>query len=200
MDLPIRHQIIAATNNAHKLSEIRPLLEPDFRILSLQEVGWHGDLPEDHETLEENSLQKAETIYARFNLPCFADDTGLEVEALNGEPGVYSARYAGEQRSSADNIALLLKALSGISNRKARFRTIIALVGDNGTYTFEGVVHGRITTEPQGASGFGYDPVFVPDGFSKTMAEMTLEETNAISHRGHAVRKLVSFLKSGPGS
>lgn len=180
----------------HKLSEIRPLLEPDFRVLSLQEIGWHEELPETHETLEENSLQKAQVIYEHFKLPCFADDTGLEVDALNGAPGVYSARYAGEQRSSEDNIALLLKNLGGISHRNARFRTVIALVGDKGTHTFEGIVHGTITVDRKGTSGFGYDPVFVPEGFPKTMAEMTLEEKNAISHRGRAVRKLVSFLKS----
>lgn len=200
LDLPTKKEailrLVAATNNLHKLSEIRPLLEPDFRILSLQEVGWHDDLPETHETLEENSLQKAQVIYEHFKLPCFADDTGLEVEALDGAPGVYSARYAGDQRSSEDNITLLLKNLSDTSRRKARFRTIIALVGDNATHTFEGAVHGSITMERKGVLGFGYDPVFLPDGFSKTMAEMTLEEKNAISHRGQAVRKLVSFLRS----
>lgn len=195
MGKPIGHQIVAATNNQHKLSEIRPLLEPDFRILSLEEIGCHDELPETRDTLEGNSLQKAEYIFDQFHLPCIADDTGLEVNALNGEPGVYSARYAGPQRNSNDNIALLLKKLAGAEDRRGRFRTIITLIGSRGIQRFEGIVTGIILEEKRGASGFGYDPVFQPDGYQHTLAEMTLEEKNGISHRGQAIRKLVEYLR-----
>jgi XTP/dITP diphosphohydrolase len=191
----IEHQIVAATNNAHKLSEIRPLIEPDFRILSLDDIGCRQELPETHETLEENSLEKAAYVLEGFQLPCFADDTGLEVEALNGAPGVYSARYAGEQRNSEDNMTLLLKNLSGRSDRKARFRTVITLLGIEGIQRFEGVINGTILPARRGTAGFGYDPVFQPDGFDKSMAEMSMAEKNAISHRGQAIRKLVNFLR-----
>lgn len=187
---------VAASNNQHKLSEIRPLLEPDFRILSLEDIGCHQELPETGYTLEDNSLQKAQYVFDHFKLPCFADDTGLEVESLNGEPGVYSARYAGEQRNSEDNIALLLRSLSGKQNRRARFRTVITLVGLRDVQRFEGIINGTILEFKRGTGGFGYDPVFQPDGSSKTMAEMTVDEKNAISHRGEAVKKLVAYLKS----
>ena len=198
MERHINHRIVAATNNQHKLSEIRPLLEPDFRILSLSDIGCSQDLPETHYTLEENSLEKAAYVFDRFHLPCFADDTGLEVQALNGAPGVFSARYAGEQKSSEDNIMLLLKNLSGSRNRKARFRTVITLLGFDGVQRFEGTVSGVILAERKGMAGFGYDPVFQPDGFTRSMAEMTLAEKNAISHRGQAVRQLVNYLKTLP--
>ncbi|MGC1244532.1 MAG: non-canonical purine NTP diphosphatase [Chryseosolibacter sp.] len=194
MDQPI--QIVAATNNQHKISEIRPLIEPDFRILCLDEIGCTEELPETASTLEGNSFQKAEYVHARFHLPCFADDTGLEVDALNDAPGVFSARYAGEQKNSQDNIALLLKNLSGNPNRKARFRTVITLIGLGSTKTFEGIVHGSILETGRGAAGFGYDPVFQPQGYTKTMAEMTLAEKNLISHRAIAVKKLVAYLKN----
>lgn len=176
------------------------MIGPDFRILSLDEIGCKDELPETQSTLEGNSLQKAAYIFDHFHLPCFADDTGLEVEALNGAPGVYSARYAGEQKNSEDNISLLLKNLSGKENRKARFRTVITLLGLNGIKTFEGVVTGTILTDRRGAGGFGYDPVFLPDGSRKTMAELTLSEKNQISHRGMAVRKLVEYLKQYSGN
>ena len=176
------------------------MLEPDFRILSLAEIGCHDELPETRDTLEGNSLQKAEFVYRRFGLPCVADDTGLEVEALNGEPGVYSARYAGDQRSTDDNIALLLARLAAHPNRKARFRTIITLIGSAGIHTFEGVVNGVILAETRGSSGFGYDPVFLPAGHQRTLAEMTLDEKNQISHRGHAIKKLVDYLQSQKGA
>ena len=192
--------LVAASNNQHKLSEIRPLLEPDFRILSLADIGCHEELPETGNTLEANSLEKAKYIYDRFNLPCFADDTGLEVDALNGEPGVYSARYAGEQRSSEENISLLLSKLSGKENRKARFRTVITLLAPDGVHSFEGVVHGTITESRKGTGGFGYDAVFQPKGSTKTMAELTLKEKNAISHRGKAVKELVNYLKNAAGA
>ena len=190
------NQIVAATNNEHKISEIRPLVEPDFRILSLQEIGCFDELPETQQTLEGNSLQKASYVYERFRIPCFADDTGLEVEALDGAPGVFSARYAGEQKNSEDNVALLLRNLAGKHNRKARFRTVITFIGLEGIRTFEGTLNGIILEQGRGSSGFGYDPVFLPDGFTNTLAEMTLKEKNRISHRGRATRELVAFLKS----
>jgi len=172
------------------------LIKSDFRILSLADIGCHEDLPETGDTLEGNSLQKATYVYDRFHLPCFADDTGLEVEALQGAPGVFSARYAGERKDSEDNINLLLKNLSGTLNRKAHFRTVITLAGFHRIQYFEGIIRGSILEERRGTGGFGYDPVFQPQGFTRTMAEMTLEEKNAISHRGQAVRKLVSFLSN----
>lgn len=196
MDRPTIHQIVAATNNQHKISEIRPLIEPDFRVLSLDEIGCREELPETANTLEGNSLQKAAFVYQHFHLPCFADDTGLEVDALNGAPGVYSARYAGDHKDSNDNIALLLKNLDGNPNRRARFRTVITLIGLDGIKRFEGVVNGVILEGKRGSAGFGYDPVFQPDGYTKTMAEMTLAEKNLISHRGLAVKQLVEYLRN----
>jgi XTP/dITP diphosphohydrolase len=185
-----------ASNNSHKLCEIRPLLEPDFSILSLAEIGCFEELPETQDTIEGNSRQKAEYVFDRFKIPCFADDTGLEVEALDNAPGVYSARYAGEQKSSSDNIDLLLKNLGEKSNRKARFRTVITLAGLQGIHHFEGVVDGTIIHSRKGTDGFGYDPVFQPAGFNKTFAEMTVEEKNVISHRARATQKLIAFLKN----
>lgn len=195
MEALTNQQIVAATNNPHKLSEIRPLLEPDFRILSLNDIGCQEELPETQNTLEGNSLQKAAFIFERYHLTCFADDTGLEVDALHGEPGVYSARYAGEQKSSDLNIALLLQNLRDVEDRRARFRTIITLLGPDGARIFEGAIHGTILRERRGGQGFGYDPVFQPDGYKKTLAEMTLEEKNQISHRAKAVQKLVDYLR-----
>ena len=191
-----QRQLVAATNNQHKLSEIRPLIEPDFRILSLEDIGCTDELPETMNTLEGNSMQKASWVFERSHLPCFADDTGLEVDALNGAPGVYSARYAGEQRSNEDNINLLLKELEDKRDRHARFRTIITLIGKNEYQVFEGIVRGIILHKRSGAGGFGYDPVFQPEGFSKTLAQMSMEEKNSISHRGQAIRKLVEYLKA----
>ncbi|MBL7859147.1 MAG: non-canonical purine NTP diphosphatase [Cyclobacteriaceae bacterium] len=193
--VPHPHRKVAATNNLHKLKEIRPLLEPDFQILSLQEIGCHEELPETQDTIEGNSLQKAMYVFENYHYACFADDTGLEVEALHGAPGVYSARYAGEQRNSKDNITLLLKNLEHHSNRSARFKTVISLVGPEGIQTFEGIVKGTILTEERGTLGFGYDPVFQPEGYSKTFAEMSLEEKNQLSHRAIAMQQLVKFLK-----
>lgn len=194
-DHPHKQQLAAATNNQHKLSEIRLLIEPDFRILSLDDIGCTEELPETKDTLEGNSLQKAAYVFDRYHLRCFADDTGLEVETLNGAPGVYSARYAGAQRNSEDNIDLLLKKLSGKKNRKARFRTVITLIGPDEHQVFEGVVSGTILEKRSGTAGFGYDPVFQPEGFTRTMAEMSMDEKNRISHRGLAVNKLVTYLK-----
>jgi XTP/dITP diphosphohydrolase len=195
LDKRLSHQLVAATNNQHKLSEIRPLIEPDFRILSLEEIGCFEELPETQNSLEANSLQKASHVYTHYHLPCFADDTGLEVESLNGDPGVFSARYAGPQRSSTDNINLLLNNLKGVVNRKAQFRTIITLIGLNGTQYFEGTIKGIILEEPRGSGGFGYDPIFQPEGYSISLAQMSLEDKNKISHRGLAVQKLIGFLK-----
>ncbi|MFZ6011821.1 MAG: non-canonical purine NTP diphosphatase [Bacteroidota bacterium] len=192
---PTTLQLVAATNNLHKISEIRPMLEPDFRILTLSDIGCSEDLREDHDTLQANALQKAEFVYRQFQVPCFADDSGLEVVALDNAPGVYSARYAGEQKNSDDNIDLLLKNLQGESNRAAQFRTVIALVGFHGTHLFEGFIKGKIIHERRGAEGFGYDPIFLPDGFNRTFAEMNTAEKNTLSHRAMAIQKLVDFLK-----
>ena len=185
-----------ATNNRHKLEEIQDVIGADVDLVSLSDIGCFEELPETQPTLEGNSLQKAEHVFQNYKVPCFADDTGLEVEALNGEPGVYSARYAGEHKNSDDNIDLLLKKLENISNRKARFRTVITLVGfHEQPVTFEGIVDGAIINERRGSSGFGYDPVFIPEGYTKTFAEMTLQEKSMLSHRAIALRKLETFLK-----
>jgi XTP/dITP diphosphohydrolase len=185
-----------ATNNQHKIEEVRALLSPDFPLVGLDEIGCYEDLPETQATLEGNSLQKAEFVFNNFKVSCFADDTGLEVTSLNGDPGVYSARYAGPQRNSTENINLLLKNLQGIANREARFRTVITLITPAVTKQFEGIVEGYIIDELRGSSGFGYDPVFIPKGFDKTLAEMTLAEKNLISHRALALQKLVGYLKA----
>lgn len=184
-----------ATNNKHKLEEVKPVVEHHFEIVSLAEINCYEELPETRDTLEGNSLQKAEHVLQHYHIPCFADDTGLEVEALQGAPGVYSARYAGPQRSNEDNIALLLKNLANAKNRRARFRTVITLAGlTPQPVFFEGIVEGSILTEPRGSAGFGYDPVFQPDGYTRTFAEMTLPEKNHLSHRAIAVRKLSDYL------
>ena len=183
-----------ATNNIHKLKEVQEVVGDSFQIESMRSLGINEDIPEDQQTLEGNALQKARFLYDRTGESCFADDTGLEVDALNGAPGVYSARYAGDAKNSFDNMALLLKNMSGKQNRKARFRTVIALILDGKEYLFEGIVNGTITEEPRGTAGFGYDPLFVPDGYSTTFAEMDSEAKNAISHRGRAVEKLAAFL------
>lgn len=190
-----------ATNNAHKIDEVRAALNNRFSISTLTEIHCNQELPETSTTLEGNSLQKALFVWDHFHIPCFADDTGLEVEALNNEPGVYSARYAGPQRKSDDNITLLLKNLSGKSNRRARFRTVFTLVGiEDNPLTFEGIVEGEIISERRGSAGFGYDPVFRPDGFDTTFAEMTMEQKNQVSHRSRALQKLASYLLSSQAS
>lgn len=184
-----------ATNNEHKLREVRELLGDVYHILNLNDIGCKVELPEEQTTLEGNSLQKAKYVSDNFNIDCFADDTGLEVDALEGAPGVYSARYAGEGRNSDDNIELLLKNLKGNPNRRARFRTVVTLIMDHEIHQFEGVVNGDILKNRRGVQGFGYDPIFLPTGHSKSMAELTSDEKNSISHRGIAIRKLVKFLK-----
>lgn len=183
-----------ATNNIYKLKEVQEVVGDSFQIESMRSLGINEDIPEDQQTLEGNALQKARFLYDRTGESCFADDTGLEVDALNGAPGVYSARYAGDAKNSFDNMALLLKNMSGKQNRKARFRTVIALILNGKEYLFEGIVNGTIAEEPRGKAGFGYDPLFVPDGYSTTFAEMDSEAKNAISHRGRAVEKLAAFL------
>lgn len=191
-------ELCFATNNIHKIEEVRQIVKPDFLILSLRDIGCFDELSETGQTLEANSLQKAGYIVHKYNIPCFADDSGLEVEALNGEPGVFSARYAGEQKNDQDNISLLLKKLNGIHNRKARFRTVITLADKKGFKNFEGVISGAILNEPRGRGGFGYDPVFLPEGYHLTFAEMSAEEKNAISHRALAMQKLSQFLRENP--
>ncbi|ARS37504.1 non-canonical purine NTP diphosphatase [Pontibacter actiniarum] len=185
-----------ATNNKHKLAEVSQMLEGRYALLSLEDIGCNVELPEEQDTLEGNSRQKAEYVWQHFNVSCFADDTGLEVAALDGAPGVYSARYAGPQRSDSDNIQKLLQSLEGQQNRQARFRTSVTLILDGQEHQFEGIVTGRITEDWQGDKGFGYDPVFMPDGYDRTFAQMSAEEKNAISHRGRAVQELVRFLKA----
>jgi XTP/dITP diphosphohydrolase len=184
-----------ATNNNNKTEEIRALLGPFFFLKNLKDIGCSEELPETQATIEGNAIQKATYVFEHYHVSCFADDTGLEVEALNGEPGVFSARYAGEQRNDQDNIALLLSRLTPHTNRRARFKTVISLVGEGEVNNFEGIVYGTIVAGPQGKNGFGYDPVFMPDGFEKTFAEMELTEKNLISHRALAVKKLVNFLR-----
>lgn len=183
-----------ATNNRHKLEEVKAVLGNAFELLTLQEAGIEEELPETQNTLEGNALQKALYVFERYNLPCFADDTGLEVYALEGAPGVHSAHYAGPQRNSEHNIKLLLKNLSGITTRGAQFRTVVSLILPQGRWSFEGIIRGNILENVRGNSGFGYDPVFLPSNESKTLAEMTLDEKNQISHRAIAISKLVDFM------
>ncbi len=189
-------RLIFATNNAHKLGEVQALLGDAFELVTLRECGITEDIPETADTLEGNALQKARYVYEKTGMDCFADDTGLEVDALGGAPGVHSARYATDGHDFAANNRLLLKNLEGITDRTARFRTVIALILDGVEYTFEGRVEGTIATAESGSEGFGYDPLFVPSGEIITFAQMSVEAKNAISHRGRAVAKLVNFLKT----
>ncbi len=212
-------KIVFATNNEHKLTEIRAILGDAFEVVSLADIGCHEDIPETGQTLEENALMKAEYIYDKYHLSCFADDTGLEVEALNGAPGVYSARYAameatvpagspaGISHDSEANMARLLRELANNNNRKARFRTVIAFIEKKDVcpcgctsikvvHKFEGIANGEITREKSGAEGFGYDPIFRPDGYDKTFAELGADIKNQISHRARATQKLAEYLKT----
>ncbi len=189
-------EIIFATNNAHKLSEVQALLGDNFHLLTPRDCGITEDIPETAATLDGNASQKSHYLYDRMGKNCFADDTGLEVEALGGEPGVRSARYATDGHDFAANNRLLLKNMEGVKNRRARFRTVISLIIDGEEHLFEGIVEGRIAESESGCEGFGYDPLFIPDGHDCTFAEMSADEKNAISHRGRAVQKLVTFLKS----
>ncbi len=188
-------KLVFASNNAHKLAEIRSILAGRVEVVSLSDIDCHDDIPETADTLEGNALIKARHIWEHYGLYCFADDTGLEVEALDGAPGVYSARFAGEKATFEDNISLLLERLKGVpAPRRAAFRTIIALIDEYGTHLFEGSVAGEITEERLGGQGFGYDPVFLPEGQTKTFAQLTESEKNSMSHRGRAIQKLASYL------
>lgn len=189
-------KLVFASNNEHKIAEIAKLVPTGFEVVSLASIGCADDIPETAETLEGNAILKAKYVWERFGLSCFADDTGLEVPALGNVPGVYSARYAGPQRNAADNMKMLLNELNEINQRDARFRTVIALILDGQIYTFEGIVNGTITREQHGNEGFGYDPIFKPEGFAQTFAEMDMIQKNTMSHRGRAVQKLVEFLKT----
>lgn len=188
-------ELVFATNNKHKIEEVAHLLR-GFHLLSLKDINFREELAETGITLEANARQKATYVYEKFGLSCFADDTGLEIEALNGKPGVYSARYAGEEKSAKKNIKKVLKELQGVDNRKANFSTVIYLIINNKHYSFEGKVSGIISTGLKGNKGFGYDPIFIPNGYDKSFAEMPLEEKNKISHRAIAVKKLTEFLNA----
>lgn len=192
-------RLVFATNNQHKLDEVRHILGSEHEVLSLNDIGCHEDIPETADTLQGNSAQKALFVWERYGVPCFADDTGLEVEALGGAPGVYSARYAGEGHDSAANRRKLLQQMQAENNRRAQFRTVVTLVVDNKPYFFEGIVKGRIITHEQGDGGFGYDSLFVPDEYSeeeKTFAQLTQEQKNTISHRGRAISKMAQWLQT----
>lgn len=192
-------KLVFASNNAHKLSEIRAILGDRIEIISLSDLQCHDEIPETADTLEGNALIKARYVWEHYGLYCFADDTGLEVEALGGAPGVYSARFAGEHASFEDNVSLLLERLSGVAApRRARFRTVVALIDEYGTHFFEGSVDGEITLERSGDHGFGYDPIFRPEGREETFAQLPEQEKNSMSHRGRAVQKLVRYLQALP--
>lgn len=189
-------KFVFATNNIHKLEEVEAIIGKKIEIFSLKDIGCVADIPETSDTLEGNALQKARFIYEKYHKDCFADDTGLEVEALGGAPGVYSARYAGEAHNSEANMRKLLVELEGVENRKARFRTVFALILNGKEHLFEGIVNGEITKTRRGMSGFGYDPIFVPDGYTQTFAEMGDALKNKISHRAIGVQKLCKFLNT----
>ncbi|HVI48150.1 MAG TPA: RdgB/HAM1 family non-canonical purine NTP pyrophosphatase [Chitinophaga sp.] len=188
-------KLIFATNNKNKVKEFRSLLGDQFEIITLQEAGIDIDIPEPHNTLEANATEKSSTIHQMTGQNCFAEDTGLEIEALNGAPGVLSARYAGEQKEAADNIAKVLHEMEGATNRGAQFRTVVSLILDGKEYQFEGTSKGHISTEIHGDNGFGYDPIFFPDGAERSFAEMELNEKNQYSHRARAFEKFIGFLQ-----
>ena len=191
-------RIVFATNNAHKLEEARAILNGKVEVLSLSDIGCHDEIPETAPDLKGNALIKARWVKEKYGYDCFADDTGLMVHALNGAPGVYSARYAGDHCSPSDNIRLLLKNLQGITHRNARFSTVVALIFNGNEYIFEGSVEGQISEKINGAAGFGYDPVFVPENSLLSFAEMSPKDKNAISHRGRAMKKLADFIINNP--
>lgn len=188
-------KLVFATNNRHKLDEVRAIVGDRVEVLSLNDIGCHDDIPETADTLQGNALIKARYIHEKFGVDCFADDTGLEVEALDGAPGVYSARYAGKECDSEANMQKLLQNLTGKSNRNAQFRTVIALIINGEEKLFNGIVKGSITEEKRGDSGFGYDPIFIPEGFSESFAQMSSEQKNSISHRYRATEQLSNYLK-----
>ena len=186
--------LLFATSNKNKVLEIKKVLPKEFNIKSLDDIGFCEEIPENENTIEGNAIFKANYMYKKYNLNVFADDTGLEVDSLNGKPGVHSARYAGISKNSTENINKLLKKLKNKKNRKARFKTVIALILNSKIHTFEGVVEGIITKKPKGENGFGYDPVFIPRGYTKTFGELSIEEKNSISHRSLAMNKLIDFI------
>lgn len=188
-------QLVFASNNNNKIKEIQQLVPTDIQILSLKDIGCEADIPETADTIEGNAILKANYVTEHYGYPCFADDSGLEIDALNGAPGVYSARYAGSQRNDDDNMNKVLEKLQNETNRKANFKTVIALNMNGEQHLFTGIINGEIIHEKRGTNGFGYDPVFVADGYQKTFAELTMEEKSTISHRGKAVKQLVSFLQ-----
>lgn len=194
----MKKTLVFATNNVHKLNEVRSILSGIMQVVSLKDIGCEEDIPETADTLEGNALQKVQYIKEHYGYDCFADDTGLEVQALGNAPGVFSARYAGSEHDSEANMRKLLTEMEGVQNRKARFRTVVALLLDGKEYFFEGTIYGMIIRERKGASGFGYDPIFMPDGYKQTFAEMGDELKNKISHRALAVDKFVSFLTGQP--
>ena len=190
----MKHKIVFATNNSHKLEEISQIVNNKFEILSLYDIDCHEDIPETADTLEGNALLKASYIYERYGLDCFADDTGLEVEALDNAPGVYSARYGGEDKNPEKNMNKLLSEMERQANRKARFRTVIALILNGEKHLFEGIINGTITETRKGNAGFGYDPIFQPEGYNETFAELGNDLKNRISHRAKATQQLIDFL------
>jgi XTP/dITP diphosphohydrolase len=189
-------ELVFATNNKHKLTELQALLGDKIKLLSLKDIACFEEIPEEQATLEGNANQKSAYVFEKYGCNCFADDTGLEIDALNGEPGVYSARYAGEEKSAEANMQKVLEKLSRINERSARFRTVISLIMDGKEVQFEGIVEGEIIKDKKGESGFGYDPIFQPKGYNVTFAEMDLKEKNKISHRGRAVQKLIKHLQT----
>lgn len=189
-------ELVFATNNAHKLEEVKKIINNDFKILNLKDINCFEEIPETQKTIEGNASQKANYIFSNYKINCFADDTGLEIDALVGEPGVYSARYAGEKCSFRDNVEKVLSKLKGVVNRKAQFKTVISLIIDGEENKFEGIIKGEIIEKQKGNSGFGYDPIFKPLGYDKTFAELPIEVKNKISHRAIATKKLAYFLKS----
>jgi len=187
-------KIVFATSNPNKIREVNEMLEGKFEIIGLKDIGCHEEVPETQPTIEGNAIQKAQYVSEKYNVNCFSEDTGLEVEALNMEPGVVTARYAGDHRSADDNMNLVIEKLKDKDNRNARFKTVIALIIDGELQTFEGIVNGQIAHEKTGKGGFGYDPIFLPEGDTRSFASYSKEEKNAISHRGRAVRKLINWL------
>lgn len=192
----MKHRIVFATGNAHKIKEIKAILGADYDLVGLEEIGCHEDIPETQPTIQGNALQKARYVIEHYDVQnCFAEDTGFEVAAINNEPGVYSARYAGADKNADNNIKLVLKKLQNQENRSARFRTVVALILEGKEYTFEGIINGSVKIEKSGTGGFGYDPIFVPGGETRSFAEMSSEEKNKISHRAKAVQQLKAFLE-----
>ena len=189
-------KLVFATGNPNKLREVKQMLGTRYEIVSLKDIGCHEEIPETKPSIEGNAIQKATYVKEHYGLDCFAEDTGLEIEALNGAPGVYSARYAGPEKDAQANMRLVLSQLKGKNNRKARFKTVAALILENNTYTFEGIVHGKIAENPSGNKGFGYDPIFIPEELDKSFAEISAEAKNKISHRAIAMKKLSAFLRS----